>query len=198
MRLDGLIAEYFRDKGLDGCAFLPCVEGQPGLAAGLLEESGAIPFVFDGDLGQEQAAAAVLSDEETVASDFDFFGVNRLRGRENAELDFEMRSFVRGYGRKAVVVESGGTRGFRDSTIDRTGGKHIANASAQLSKQIERSESAARFGEVRSRGIERNLAALQRGGNGIVRQAKQEGALFRRKFLGGDFRGSQNGRRIML
>jgi hypothetical protein len=38
-------------------------------------------------------------------------------------------------------------------------------------------------------GIEGNLAQLQRGGNGIVRQTQQQGTLFRRELVAGNFRG---------
>ena len=78
-RLEGLIAEDFGGEGLEGCAFLPGVRRESSLAAGLLEEGGAVPIVLDGDLRQQQAAAAMLADEQAVASDFNGFRFNRLR-----------------------------------------------------------------------------------------------------------------------
>jgi len=142
------------------------------------------------DLGQQQAAAPVPADEETMAADLDLFGLNRLRRRQNAQLNFEMRSFLFGNRREAVVVESGGASGFRHGPVDRASGNYIAHASAQLfvaaiTAQIERSENPAMFGKVSSRGLERKLELLQRGSNGIVRQAKQQGALFAGEFLAG-------------
>lgn len=116
-RSEGFIAEYFGGKGFDGCALSPCVQGQAGFAASLFEERGAVPSVFDRDLGQQQASVAMLANEQTVVADFDFFGGNRLWGRENTQLDFEIRSLVGSDGGKAIVVERGGTRGFRDGAI---------------------------------------------------------------------------------
>src|ERR1700692_2008825 len=128
-----------------------------------------------------------------------------------------MSSFFFGEGRKAVVVESGGPRGFCHRPVDRAGGQYIANASAKIPTQIERSERAAMLGKMRSGNIQRNLAALQRGGNSIMRQMKQLGALMERELLhvsflvwrcadrrfagfgSADFRGgSGSGGRIML
>ena len=127
--------------------------------------------MLDGDLGQQQAAASMLADQETVASDFDGFGKNRLRRRENAELDFEMRRFVLGDRRKTVIVEGGSTGGLRHGAIDRRSRQGIADTATQLATKVERSESAAEFGEVRSGRIQRKIAVLQRGGNRLVRQS---------------------------
>ena len=128
----------------------------------------------------------------------------RSSGRENAELNLEMRSFFLSDGREAVVVESGGARGFRHGAEDWAGGQNVADAAAQfffaliflvltlsvliwtVSAQIERGENTAGFGEVRSGRVQGNLAASQSRRNGIVRQAKQLHALFVREFLNGN------------
>src|ERR1035438_3474100 len=99
-----------------------------------------------------------------------------------------MRSFVRRDGRKAVIVKSGGTGGFRHGAVDRSRWEHIANASAQLAVQVKRGENSARLGQVRGWRIERNLSSLQCGRNRIVGQAQQKGSLLGRKFMGNDFR----------
>jgi len=98
-----------------------------------------------------------------------------------------MRSLIFGDGREAVVVEGGGAGGFRNSPIDGACGRHITDASAQFPAQMERGENTAEFGEVRRGGIQRNLKLLQRGRNGIMRQAKQLGALLLRELLAGEF-----------
>src|ERR1039458_649234 len=97
-----------------------------------------------------------------------------------------MRRFVSGNRREAVVVEGGGTGGLRHGAVDRRSRQNIADTAAQLAKQIERSESAASFSQMRSGRIQRKLAMLQRGRNGIVGQTQQQGALFRGELLGGN------------
>ena len=166
----------------------------------MLEKSCAVPAALDRDLGQQQAAAALPTDEQTVAADFDFLGANRLRGRQDAQLNFQMRGFFFGYGRETVVVKGGGAGGFRYGTVDRAGGLHVADTSAQffsalifsalifstrIVAQVKRSEDAAEFGEVRRGRIQRDLAMLQGGGNGIMRQAEQLSAFRAGKFLDG-------------
>ena len=69
-----LFAKDFGSEGFNGRAFLPCVRRQSRFAAGLLQEGCAVPSVLDGDLGQEQAATAVPSDEKSVAAHFNLFG----------------------------------------------------------------------------------------------------------------------------
>jgi hypothetical protein len=63
--------------------------------------------------------------------------------------------------------------------------------------QVERGENAAGFGKVRSGSFERELALFERGRNGIVRQAKQQGTFFAREFALIDLRASGGRRRIM-
>jgi len=164
------------------------------------------------NLGQQQASASLPTDQQTMAPDFNLLGLNRLHGRENAQLNFEMRSFFRSYRREAVVVESRGASRFCHSPVDGVSRQHVADASPQRSfettfsrpifsqkvlAQVKRSENPAKLGKVRSGSIERNLAALQRGGNRIVRQAKQYGALLGRELMA-RFRRSGNRRRIRL
>jgi len=84
-----------------------------------------------------------------------------------------MGSLFLGDVRKSVTFESGGPGGFGNSAVDRAGGQHIADASAQLSTQVKRRENAAEHRQVRSWSLDRNLATFQRGGNGIMRQAQQ-------------------------
>src|SRR5580658_9108450 len=97
-----------------------------------------------------------------------------------------MRSFVFSNRREAIVIEGGGTGGLRHSAVDRRGRQDIAHTAAQFATQVERSESAARFSQMRSGRLQRELAALQRKRNRIMREAQQQGTLFWREFLGGD------------
>jgi hypothetical protein len=50
---------------------------------------------------------------------------------------------------------------------------------------VERSESAAGFGKVRSGRLQRNLSMLESGRDGIMRQSKQLAAFLAGEFLGG-------------
>src|SRR5712671_5034059 len=102
------LAKNFGSEGFKGRAFLPCVRRQSRFAAGLLQEGCAVPSMFDGDLWQEQAATAVPGDEKSVAAHFNLFGPEWLRRRENAELNFEMRSLFLVNRGKAVILESRG------------------------------------------------------------------------------------------
>ncbi len=79
-----LFAENLGGKGMQTGTFLPCIDGQARFAAGLLEKGDAIPLMLNRNLRQQQAAAAVLSDQQAVTADFDLLGKNRLRRRENA------------------------------------------------------------------------------------------------------------------
>src|ERR1700752_1981753 len=53
----------------------PCPRFQSSLNTSLVEESLAVPSVFDGDLRQKEPRIAAAADNQTVASDFDFFDV---------------------------------------------------------------------------------------------------------------------------
>src|SRR5712671_7158519 len=101
-------AKDFGSEGFNGRAFFPRIQRQTGFAAGLLQEGCAVPSVLDGDLGQEQAATAMPGNEKSVAAHFNLFGTEWLRRRENAELNFEMRSLFLVNRGKAVILESRG------------------------------------------------------------------------------------------
>jgi len=156
-------SEHFSGERLDGCASLPGIGRQAGLAAGLLEEGDAVPVVFDRNLGQEEAAVSGHADEEAVAPNLDCIGGDGLRDGENAEFDLELPGFLELDRMEARVVKSGGPGGIGYRAIDGADGKNVANASAKLSVEIERGECAARFGEVRGGWIEGNLTMLERG-----------------------------------
>jgi hypothetical protein len=116
---------------------LPSLDWQSRFAAGLFQEGCAVPSALDGNLWQEQTATAMPADEKAMTAHFNLFGLDRLRRRENAEVNFEVSSLFFGNGCEAVVLESRGPRGFRYRTVDRAGGQHVANASAQFSTQME-------------------------------------------------------------
>jgi len=75
----GFVAENFRSEGLQRGTILPGIYGKTGLAAGLLQEGGAVPVVFDRDLREQQAPVAVLADDQAVTADFYGVGLDRVR-----------------------------------------------------------------------------------------------------------------------
>jgi len=124
--------------------------------------------------------------EKSVAAHLNLSGLDRLWGREDTQLDCEMRSFFFGDWRKTVVIESRGPSGLRHRSVDRITRVNVADASPQFAPQIKRSERSTRLGKTGIRSIQRNLAAfLQRGRNGVVRQAKQLSAFLRGEFWSG-------------
>src|ERR1700687_821295 len=171
-----LISENFCRKGLNGCAFLPSVQRQTGFAAGLFEESGAVPVVLGWHLGQEQAAVTRHADEQAVTSDFDGLGSNRLRRRQDAELNFQLRRFRQRHRIEARVSEGGRACRVCHGTIYGTHREHITHAPSQLALQVKRRECAPRFREMVSGRIKRDLATFKRREDGVVGQAKQQGA----------------------
>src|SRR5216684_4239650 len=84
LSLTTVVPKDFGGESFDDSAFLPCIRGQPGFAAGLLEKGYAVPTALDRNLRQQQAAAAMPGDEQAVAADFNLLGGNRCCGRKNA------------------------------------------------------------------------------------------------------------------
>jgi hypothetical protein len=186
-------AEYFGGEGFDGCAFEPCVHRQFSLAASLFQESGAVPAALGGDLRQQEAAAALPADQQTVPADLNFFRSNGLCGSEDAQLNLELRRFFFGDGRKSVVIERRGAGGLGYGAINRARREHITDASSQLLVEIEGSENAASLGQVWGGRVERNLAIWRAaishcGRNGIMRQVQQLDAFESGEFTGADCR----------
>ena len=88
-----VITKDLGSKSLDGCGVPPGIRWQARFAAGLPEKSLPVPILFDGNLGQEQAAARALRDDETVAPDFHRFGTNRDQTGKHAQRNLQSRSF---------------------------------------------------------------------------------------------------------
>ena len=135
-----LFPEDFSGEGFDGCAVLPGFRWQAGFAAGLFEKCHTVPAMFDRNLRKQQAAAAVLADEQAVAADFYVFGPDGLQVRQDAEGNFQFGSFFGGDGRKACVLECRSPRGFCDGAIERSCGENESDAAVQLSTEINGGE----------------------------------------------------------
>src|ERR1700757_2357735 len=113
------VPEDFCGERFDHRAVLPCVEGQAGFAAGLFQEGGSIPVVLDRYLREQQPAPSGHADQQAMATDLDRVGRNWLWGRQDAQLNFEMRGFGQRYRSESRVFESRGARRVRYRTIDR-------------------------------------------------------------------------------
>ena len=123
-------------KSLDGCGLAPGIQRQAGFAAGLLEKSFPVPTIFGGNLGQQQAAANAIGDEQTVAPDFHCLGMNREQAGEYAQRNLQLRSFFLGHRQETGIVESGGAGRFCHGAIQRRDGHGIADASPQLAMEF--------------------------------------------------------------
>jgi len=174
------IPKHFCGERLDRGALFPGIQRQAGFATGLLEEGLAVPVVFQGNLWQEQPSMPRHADQKPMASDFDGFGLNRLWGRQDAEFDFQRRSFRPRHGVEAGVFKGCGASGLGHGAMKRACGEDVTHASPQLTAQVQRSEYAARLGEVFGGRIERNFPSFQGRENRIVRQTKQQGSLVQR------------------
>ena len=75
--LDVGVAKDLGGESLDGRGLLPGIERQASFAAGLLQESFPVPTIFEGNLGQQEAASSAIGDDQAVTSDFDCLGMNR-------------------------------------------------------------------------------------------------------------------------
>ena len=82
------ISKNLCGEGFQGSSFLPGVAGQAGFPAGLLEESGAIPAVFDGYLGEEQATARTHGHQQSVAANLNLVGSDGTKRRQDTEMNF--------------------------------------------------------------------------------------------------------------
>lgn len=124
------VAKNFGGESFDRSPFLPRIYGQSCFAAGLLEEGRTIPAVLDGDLGKQQAATAMHADQQTVTSDFDGVASDGLWTRKNAQLDFEIGSFLSRNRIKARVLKRRRPGGFADGTVDGANRQNIADTPA--------------------------------------------------------------------
>lgn len=130
------VAENFGGEGLNGCALLPCVLGQPGFPASLLKESNTIPVMFDRDLRQQKTTPCGHADEQAVAADFDPFGINWPRHRKDAEFDRELALFAEGHGIESRVFKRRRAGGFGDCSVERTNRQNVPDTSAQLALEM--------------------------------------------------------------
>lgn len=141
------LVEYLGGKGLDGRRFLPGVEWQAGLVAGLGEEGIAVPGVFDGNLREQQAAPFAIGDQQAVAPDFNFGWSDRKKGREHAERKLEIGGLFGSNRPETGVFKGGGAGGFGDGAIERADWQGVANAAAELAIEINGGKDSARLSE---------------------------------------------------
>src|SRR6516164_1760519 len=86
---------------------LPRIGAQPRFAARFLQKLLFAQVVFLGYLRQQQSATVILLHQESMPSDFDFFGLNAFEPRQQRHFDFQLLQFLRAHFRKSLVLECG-------------------------------------------------------------------------------------------
>ena len=105
--------------------------------------SSPAPVVFDGDLGQEQAAPAAPGDHQAVLSDLDAFGIiDFYQGREDGDLVFQVFELGRRDRTEPRVFRRGVNGALDDGSVKRIDGFDEADASPQFALFLERDEGA--------------------------------------------------------
>ena len=130
------VAEDLGGESLDGCGLAPGIQRQTRFAADLLQKSFPVPTVFDGNLGQQQAAASAIGDEQAVAPDFHCLGMNWEEAGEHAQRNLELQSFFLRYWQETGIFESGGAGRFGHGAIQRRDGRSITDASSQFAMKF--------------------------------------------------------------
>src|ERR1700732_3115743 len=128
-KFDISVGKHLGGESLDGSGLAPGIQRQTSLAAGLLQKNFPVPTMFDGNLGQQQAAASAQRDDQTVAPDFHCRGMNREQAGENAQRDLQIESLFLRNRQETGIFESGGAGRFGHGTIQRRDGHGIAGAS---------------------------------------------------------------------
>jgi len=139
--------------------------------------------MLDGDLGQQQPTLAVQADQQAVPADFDRICGKRLGIREYAEFNFQLRHFIERHHTETGIFEGRGTGSFGDRAVNGAYWKDVTNASTQVAAPVKRSEDTAKLGEMWRWRIKRNLPAVERGENRVVREAQQSQTLFHRELV---------------
>ena len=159
----------------------PGVAGQAGLEAGLAEKRRAIPPVFCGDLGQEQAAPSPLRNLEAVEADLDFGRVaDPHQGGEDGDLELEEGQLVRGHRGEAGVLGRGRGRTAGDRLGQWTDGVNVPDATPQRPGAGQGDERGPKDAEDRvGRGWRDGGAAAHPLADGVARNGEQVGSLAR-------------------
>src|SRR5207237_8444293 len=121
---------------------------EPGLFAGLLQKSFAIPTVSRCDLRQQQATRISFADQQAMFADFDFANVlHSLHRREYGDFKLDGGKFRFCQRHESGIAYSGGNRAFRRASIQRTRGMNITNTTTQLLALMNGYEDSMRFVE---------------------------------------------------
>ncbi len=121
------------------------------------------------------------ADQQAVASNLNFCGLNGIERRKNAEGDLQLSGLLASDRREAGVVEGRAPRGFCNGAIQRLHRESVADATSQAAPVIEGRKRAAEFGQVRGWRGQEQLTLIEGRGNSLVSQLQQYGALIRRK-----------------
>jgi len=150
-KFDISVGKHVGGESLDGSGLAPGIQRQTSLAAGLLQKSFPVPTMFDGNLGQQQAAASAPRDDQTVAPDSHCLGMNREQAGEDAQRNLQLGSlFVRNR-QETGIFESGGAGRFGHRTIQRRDGHGIPDASPKAAPAITGSIAGKTAAQIKSR-----------------------------------------------
>ena len=92
--------------------------------------------MLDGNLGQQQAAARALRDDQAVAPDFHRLGMNREQKGKHTQRNLQLKSLLLGYRQETGIFESGGTGRFGHGAIQRRNGHGITDASPKFAMKF--------------------------------------------------------------
>src|SRR5271155_3423544 len=88
--------------------------------------------MFDRNLGQQEAAASALGDDQAVTPDFHRLGMNREQKGEHAQRNVKPGSLLPCHRRETGIFEGGGTGGFGHGAIQRRNRHGITDASSKF------------------------------------------------------------------
>ena len=130
------VGKDLRRESLDGRALAPRIQRQTSFAAGLLKKSFPTPTVFDWNLRQQQSASSAIRDEQPVAPDFHYLGMNRGQAGEHAQRNLQPKSFFLRHRQETGIFESSGACRLGHSAIQRRDGQGIADASSEFATKV--------------------------------------------------------------
>jgi hypothetical protein len=95
--------DFASESEEQGFRVTPRVAPQTGFSASFLNKLLAGKMMLHGHLRKKEPALRMKSNEQTMAPDFDGFGSNRRRWREQRDFDAEIHELIDTHGRKARI-----------------------------------------------------------------------------------------------
>lgn len=121
----------------------PGAKGKMGLATSFRKELLRAEVMFNGDLGEQEAAMGSPRNQQAMAANFDLFGKNRNRSGEQRYFDVQVVEFLGSHRREARILQCRTGRRPYNTIRKRFAGFHHADAAAQTPANVKRHENAA-------------------------------------------------------